>query len=366
MLHILWLIIKFILILLGILLGIVVLLLLALLFVPVRYRLEGSREDQVLRGAGRVSWLFGGISFRVFYDGKQFTKDMRIFGCSLLRLKAWRDRRRRARAGRTKQKKKRPEPGRQTSLEQKTAGPDRLEQSGRPAELRQKTEGLDSTGQTTGRLDGTARQTGRESEKAEESREQEAGREELLQSGPESKKAGFSAYFRSGWQMLTAILKRLAGIPGKLLQMGRRLFSLPGRILNAIGKIALTIRKFCDRISYWKKFLQDERTKGAIRHIWQECRGLLKQMSPRKISGQVIFGAEDPAVTGEILAGLGMTFPIHRNRVQVVPVFDRKILEGEIQCRGRIYGITLLRIAWRLYFDQNIRYVWKRWNNKEG
>ena len=87
MLHILWLIIKFILILLGILLGIAVLLLLALLFVPVRYRLEGSREDQVLRGAGRVSWLFGGISFRVFYDGKQFTKDMRIFGCSLLRLK---------------------------------------------------------------------------------------------------------------------------------------------------------------------------------------------------------------------------------------------------------------------------------------
>lgn len=366
MLHILWLIIKFILILLGILLGIAVLLLLALLFVPVRYRLEGSREDQVLRGASRVSWLFGGISFRVFYDGKQFTKDMRIFGCSLLRLKAWRDRRRKARAGKIKQKRKRQEPDRQASPEQKTVGPDRLEQPGRPAELRQKTEGLDSTGQKTDGPDGTPGQTGNAPEKAESSREQEAVREELSRSGPEKKKAGFSAYFRRGWQMLTAILKRLAGIPGKLFRMAQRLFSLPGRILNAIGKIALTIRKFCDRISYWKNFLQDERTRGAIRHVWQECKGLLKQICPRKISGQVVFGAEDPAVTGEILAGLGMAFPIHRNRIQVVPVFDRKILEGEIQCRGRIYGVTLFRIAWRLYFDQNIRYVWKRWNNKEG
>ena len=157
--------------------------------VPVKIRSCG--------GAGRVSWLFEGISFRVFYDGKQFTKDMRIFGCSLLRLKAWRDRTQEGQGGQNKTKKKRPEPGRQTSLEQKTAGPDRLEQSGRPAELRQKTEGLDSTGQTTGRLDGTARQTGRESEKAEESREQEAGREELLQSGPESKKAGFPHIFEA-------------------------------------------------------------------------------------------------------------------------------------------------------------------------
>ena len=45
MLHILWLILKFILILLGIVLGLLLLAILLILFCPVRYRASGTKEQ---------------------------------------------------------------------------------------------------------------------------------------------------------------------------------------------------------------------------------------------------------------------------------------------------------------------------------
>ena len=91
MLHILWLILKWILILLGILIGLVLLLLLLILFCPVRYRAsaekkrtEGIRE---IRASGEVSWLLHIISARAFWkEGKIQTK-ICVFGVPLSRLK---------------------------------------------------------------------------------------------------------------------------------------------------------------------------------------------------------------------------------------------------------------------------------------
>ena len=66
MLHILWLIIKWILILLGILIGLIFLILLLLLFCPIRYRgnLKKDRTDSLreIHATGEVSWLLHIIS----------------------------------------------------------------------------------------------------------------------------------------------------------------------------------------------------------------------------------------------------------------------------------------------------------------
>ena len=67
MLHILWLILKFILILLGIVLGLILLAVLLLLFCPVRYRAFVAKEEsgwKEIRGSGSVSWLFRGVSLK--------------------------------------------------------------------------------------------------------------------------------------------------------------------------------------------------------------------------------------------------------------------------------------------------------------
>ena len=80
MLHILWLILKFILILLGIVLGLLLLAILLILFCPVRYRASGTKEQddwKKIRGEGQISWLFHGQNF------EQAKKNQRAFLGSL-------------------------------------------------------------------------------------------------------------------------------------------------------------------------------------------------------------------------------------------------------------------------------------------
>ena len=40
------------------------------------------------------------------------------------------------------------------------------------------------------------------------------------------------------------------------------------------------------------------------------------------------------------------------------------ILQGHMELKGRIYGIMLVRTAIQLYFNQNIKYVIRRWKHK--
>ena len=89
MLHILWLILKFILIVLGIALGLVLLAVLLVLFCPVRYQASAVKDVDNWNQAqvsGGVSWLFRLISVRVIYTDGQLKKEIRIFGISLDKL----------------------------------------------------------------------------------------------------------------------------------------------------------------------------------------------------------------------------------------------------------------------------------------
>ena len=89
MLHILWILLKFILILLGILLGLILVAVLLILFCPVRYRASGTKEtDSLLEISAqpRVSWLFGVVSFQLQYQNGTSAFDFRLFGIPIMKL----------------------------------------------------------------------------------------------------------------------------------------------------------------------------------------------------------------------------------------------------------------------------------------
>ena len=89
MLHILWILIKFILMFLAILLGLVVLVLLLILFCPIRYQASAAKEVGSFFDASasaRISWLFGGLSFRLDYKDRNTGYELRILGIPVFRL----------------------------------------------------------------------------------------------------------------------------------------------------------------------------------------------------------------------------------------------------------------------------------------
>jgi predicted CDP-diglyceride synthetase/phosphatidate cytidylyltransferase len=79
MLGIILTILKYAGIILGSLLGIVLILLLLVLFVPVRYDLNGENKEK-LQAKGKIHWLFHIVSFQISYENDEMKMVARIFG----------------------------------------------------------------------------------------------------------------------------------------------------------------------------------------------------------------------------------------------------------------------------------------------
>ncbi len=303
MLHILWMLIKIILIVLGTVLGLAVLFLCLLLFCPVRYKARVLKTQGSLRNLEAqftVSWLFGGVRLSLLVSQTKKVRNFRLFGIPVLKfVHKWKRRKRSIRKADT----------------EKT-----IPQKPHPESVHS-------------------------SENSEDVQRQEPFHEET--SAEKSRKTAANK--------ILLFLEKLKEIPGFLLN-----------ILYSLKKISLTMQNIYDKINYWKQFLENQRVQSAFALAKQQLKKLLFHVFPRKVKGSVTFGSEDPSVTGAVLALLGMTFPLHQNRVSIQPVFEnRNFFEGNISLKGRIYGIVPLMVFIKLYFDKNIKYVIYRWKNKE-
>lgn len=330
MLHILWMLIKLILILLGTVLGLAVLVLLLLLFCPVRYSAEALKETSSFKeteAAVRVSWLFGGISFTFRRIQGKNTQKLCVFGIPVLSLLQKR-KQKKAAAGKVQTAEK-------SSLsEQPTEKP-----------LPETKISLPETELSMP-----------EEKKANLSSGSDAVEEEKTLE-PET-----SDFYESEEKIQAEKKNKISVILDKLKEIMDKLAQLP----SMLGKIPLTIRRIYDKIDWYRQFFEHPRTKEAVNLVLDRSKKLLHHIFPKKIRGQVTFGSEDPSITGTALAVLGMTMPFHKNRVEIVPVFDNQnILEGNIKIKGRIYGFVPVKILAELYFNKNIKYIISRWKHKE-
>lgn len=308
MLQIFFLILKIIGIILAAVLGLAILLLLLVLFVPVRYRAYGVKKEGECRAEAKISWLLHLISVPVAFREGELSAKIKILGITLMDLTD---------SGSFEEAEPVPEPAERTE-EQKTAQSGERQAQEHPVEKQAAPE--------------------RTSQKKEELEEEE-----------EEKNGIFSRFL----QFLRTIWKFFAGIP-------RKLKNLKCTFRRFCGKIKRMARKY--RAA--KEFALDERTKAAVRLVLEQAKIFARQALPRKICGEVRFGTSDPALTGQILGIAGIFYPLFMDNVKVDPDFEQTILEGELFLKGRLRIVSAVRIAWRLFRDKNVRYVYRKLNRQ--
>lgn len=366
MLHILWLVIKFILIVLGILLGLVLLAVALLLFCPVRYRASAVKEGiewKLVKANAAVSWLFGGIAAHLQFEQGEMHTSIRILGISMDKFLE-----KRMKKAAASEASRQPDTESKIGAKKKTSKG--AENESRPPlsgdieishEMQNRSETIEP--------DAEPQNPSQTIEPHSES-EEPVRTDILLLSEDETSDEGAehnSRPKRSIGELIRSILEKLRQILIAPFRLLRALAAIPGRIVQKIRNIALTFRGIYAKIDWWKQFVNHPRTQEAISLVWNHAKGLVKHVLPTKIEGKVTFGSEDPAVTGTVLAILGMSFPLHKNRIAVNPLFDgENVLEGEIRLKGRIYGWVLLKAAVTIYFNKNVKYVINRWKHKEG
>ncbi len=141
-----------------------------------------------------------------------------------------------------------------------------------------------------------------------------------------------------------------------------KLFDFLKKLWSVFKNIKYTIIKICDKIKhivkniqYYLKIVQSD----TFHRAWVVCSGqvfsLIKSILPRKIRGNLIIGAGDPASTGQILAIYGILYPLLGNHIDIVPDFEQQIIEGDLLVKGRITVFKALKTAWIVYFNKDLR-----------
>jgi hypothetical protein len=342
MLHILWLIIKWILILLGILIGLIFLILLLLLFCPIRYRgkLKKDRTDSLreIHATGEVSWLLHIISVQAFWEQGVLKTKICFLGIPLEKFRKKKKPRSLSNSEDQNAKK-------QTEASRSHEKTSKSEQQNDAAELQMSEPQEDTVEDINEISENVIMEPISISEEISE--DEKKLRTKIA-------------------DLILNIVGKIKTAVGKLIRIIHNFLGIPKRILKKIQSLALTIRNFCDKINWWKEFLDHPRTRAALSFLWKNAKKLIYHVLPTRITGKITFGNEDPAVTGMVLAVLGMTIPFHKNKIEVAPLFDdENVLEGEILLKGRIYEIVVLKTAAELYFNKNIKYVIHRWRHKE-
>lgn len=136
------------------------------------------------------------------------------------------------------------------------------------------------------------------------------------------------------------------------------------KIIHAMRNIRYTMKKICDKIkqvhdhiAYYHEVITGEEGQAVIRLIKTELGKLLLHIAPKKCRINVSFGFDDPATTGQIMAILGMIYPIWSYDISIHPDFENTLIKGNVYIRGRIRLFTLIRIAWKVYFNKNLKKV---------
>ena len=114
-------------------------------------------------------------------------------------------------------------------------------------------------------------------------------------------------------------------------------------------KIKFKVEEFCDRIKrvrseirYYRNVYNSNEAQNALYFIKKRMKRMLSRI---RVHADVTFGFDSPDLTGKVY-GIYTMFARRFDRKSIVrPDFNRKIFEGEIFCKGRLYIYGLLWIV---------------------
>ena len=334
-----------------ILLGILILVVCLVLFIPVRYRIEGDYQSSKATVSSRVTWLLHFVSARILMEYENAFSlhiAVRVLGIPIF------DNKKKA----AKKKKK----------ESKEAGYNPEEQSPDGTDTEIQAASTDNSGNSESNNEESASWQRSDLEELElegtKVRETKGEESEILES--EILETEIEEAEIEEAEIKEVEIEESKNEADKK-SLFEKLYIIFGKFMQFIENIQYTFHKLCDTIvkirdnlNYYLDLLQKQSTTRAIDTCKTQLMRIAKSLSPQKFQVNLHLGFEDPAVLGEILAVWGMLYPFHQGRIDIVPEFGQTILEGDILLKGKISLFVYLKVALILFFDKNIKQLIKQ------
>lgn len=163
------------------------------------------------------------------------------------------------------------------------------------------------------------------------------------------------------WNIIKKIKSFFIRIYEFVTGIGKSIRNLKYTISNLYDKI----KSWNEKKNYYLEVLRDEGTKRALENIKKQALVLLKHINPKKVKIFLRFGTGNPENDGMLLGLISMFYPIFGNSLQVETDFNNEVLVYDVYMRGKIQIIVVIKIAWKLYFDKDLKELLKKINFKE-
>lgn len=274
-----------------------------ILFVPIRYQIRAQRDAQTAQELPvdvrvKVTWLLHAVSAAFHYPTEAYLR-VKVFGITILR------------SDRKKEDKK------NTPKRETAASGQKPEEKSAEQTIRKEEEKPPKASDTSG-----------EEKKTDSNPEQASGE------APKEEKRKAADFFRS-------------------------LFRILRNIKYTILKIYDKIKHIVRNIRYYLAIIKSEAFQRAYKTCSTQIIRLLKGILPKKLEGTFRIGTGDPASTGQVMAAYGILYPLLGDNIAVTPDFEEQVIEGRLNVKGKITVFCILKTAWIIYFNKDLRRVIK-------
>lgn len=341
MLHIILLILKIIGLIIGGVAGLLILALCLLLFVPVRYHVQGSYCSKKAEGTAGLTWLLHAVSIRAVYDTKKTSGkaklSVKLIGFTLFDTA-------KEKSPKKKKQKKSSKKNEEKTVDY-TITVDKVKEEKQTKE-KQTEEKQENTGKIE-KISEAGDKTGSvQPEPEADSKETKHEKAESREGQTAQKQSIFRAFF----EKFRSLFKKLKKIPLKI----KGFFE---GFKAKVCKFGKKISSLCKKKDRLLEILFASENRAAFSLLKHSLFAALCHILPTKVCGKIHFGMDDPEKTGSLLGKVAWLYPLYDGKLEIEPDFEKEVFEAELFFKGRIQAFTLLRIGIKIVLNKELRRI---------
>ncbi len=145
-----------------------------------------------------------------------------------------------------------------------------------------------------------------------------------------------------------------------------RKLSIIDKIKKKFNKLKAAVKNIKGNYRKIKRLWQDERLKASVIFVKDRLLFVLKKMRPEIKKAEFKFGTKDPALTGKILGavcafnGMSGQFIVARPDFEAEEVYA----EGVAVLKGKIRLCHIAKLIWYYLFNKDVAYLRRKYNGK--
>lgn len=116
-----------------------------------------------------------------------------------------------------------------------------------------------------------------------------------------------------------------------------------------------SVKQYFNKAKQFYTFLREDENRGLFKYVFGNIWKIVKSISPRKISGDMTFGLEQPDMTGYAVGVFSLLYPYTKNKFSLTADFTKAIIEGTFKFKGRILIVEILYYLVKIIADKRVR-----------